>query len=350
MPWMPIHRDELDAAEQQLGVTLPAAYKARLSDPRIVAMLSHPAVGAMWPGLTMQSFVDATLQFRRATPGFPPDGVLATLPEGRYLRFWRADPKDPRTLGEMVYSWDTQRHRPSRDCTSERWVQSMIEVLHQADAGFLQQIGYPAPVVAPPPPLFSTRPCDAALMALLSLRADAAAAAVTPHSGQWLPCARLAVRGRYLAPCDLGGLPQSSDWALKVEPGFFQATVRVQMSARGDRPVIAALRLLREGTVGTVDVEGDVAAHVDVDTAALAIYDRQPFQRRVRIDERDVFADELQAVPERPCIVAAGRSLEILVVPSGEGDGRYPVRVCRDEHDAVGLQIDFIPPQPDLTR
>lgn len=347
MPWMPIHRDELDAAEQQLGVTLPAGYKARLSDARVVAMLSHPAVGAMWPGLTMQSFVDATLQFRRATPGFPPDGVLATLPEGRYLRFWMPDPKAPHRLGEMVYSWDTQRHRPLRDCTSERWVQSMVEVVHQADAGFLQQVGYPPPVVVPPPPLFGTRPCDAALLALLSLRGDAASAAVARHGGQWLPCARLAVHGRYLAPCDQGGLPQASDWALKVEPGSFLATVRVQRSTRGDRPVIAVLRLLREGAVGTV---GDVATHVDVDSAALAVYDRQPFQRRVRIDERDVFVDEMLALPQGPCIVAAGRSLEILVVPSGEGDGRYPVRVCRDEHGAVGLQIDFIPTQPDLTR
>ena len=75
MTWMPINREELSSVEQQLGIGLPAGYKARLSDPRVVAMLSHRAIGAMWPGLTMQTFVDATLQLRRATTGFPPDGA-----------------------------------------------------------------------------------------------------------------------------------------------------------------------------------------------------------------------------------------------------------------------------------
>jgi hypothetical protein len=347
MPWMPINSEELSAAEQQLGIGLPAGYKARLSDPRVVAMLSHPSIGTIWPGLTMQTFVDATLRLRRVAPGFPPDGVLATLPEGRYVRFWRPDPKNPRTLGEFVYSWDTWRHRQARDCTSDRWVQSMIEVLHQADPGFLGQIGYPAPLVTPTPPMFKTRAGDAALTALwalLSLHGEAAVAAVARQRGLWVPCARLAVRGRYLTPCDLGGLPQAADWALKVHPGVFEAEVQVRMSARGAWPVIGALRLLREDAEGRA---GELVAQVDVDAAALAIYDRQPFQRRVRIEERDAFADAMLALPERPCVVMAGRTLEILVVPSGEGDGRYPVLELRDGSDTVGLQITFLAPEPD---
>lgn len=98
MTWFPIIGDELDRVERQLGIALS-------------------------PGVTMQTFVEATTQFRRTLQGFPPDGVLATLPEGRYVRFWLPDTKAPGTLGELIYSWDTHRHREARDCTGERWVQ-----------------------------------------------------------------------------------------------------------------------------------------------------------------------------------------------------------------------------------
>lgn len=287
----------------------------------------------------MQTFVEATTQFRRTTPGFPPDGVLATLPEGRYVRFWLPATKDPGTLGELINSWDVHRHRKARDCTGERLVQSMIDVLYQSNPDYLALVGYPAPTIEPPPPLFRTRGGDAATTSLLSLRGDAARAALARSNSKWLPCARLAVHGRCLVPCDLGQLPQAADWALKVEPGIYDATVRLKISTRGDWPVITALRLVRDGAAGSAAL---AAGAVDVDTAALAIYDRQPFQRRFRIDEREAFADEMLALTGRPCVVVAGRKIEILVVPTGEGDGRYPIRELRDDHGIIGMQIEFI--------
>ncbi|MGB0128724.1 MAG: hypothetical protein WBP72_13885 [Rhodocyclaceae bacterium] len=338
MPWFPVIAEELAAAEVRLGNTLPRRYKELLLDPRIVGMLSHRAVGALSPDLTMQLFVEITAQFRRTVPGFPADGVVATFPEGRYVRFWLPDPKQPGTLGETIYSWDTQLHRKSRDCTSERWVQSMIEVLYQTEPDFLAAVGYPPPAIEPPAPLLRPRKCDERLSALLALRGDDARAALANVPEPWIPCARIAVSGRYLVPCDLGQLPQPSTWALKVEPGAYEAKVSSVMSARGDWPVITALRVVRDGCAIS---EARQVSSIDVDAAALAIYDRQPFQRSFRIEERDGFIDELMALTERPCVALVGRSVETLVVPTGEGDGRYPIFELRSGAAVVGLQAEF---------
>jgi hypothetical protein len=254
------------------------------------------------------------------------------------VRFWLPDPKRPGTLGETLYSWDTQLHRQSRDCTSERWVQSMIEVLHQTEPGVLAEVGYPPPVIKPPAPRLRTRKCDERLLALLALRGDEARAALAGIPDPWLFCAPIAVSGRYLVACDLGQLPEPPHWAFKVEPGSYGAMVRLAMSTRGDWPVIAALRVVRDGCgVG----EARRVSSLDVDTAALAIYDRQPFQRRFRIEERDGFIDELMALAERPCVALAGRALETLVVPTGEGDGSYPMFELRSGAAVVGLQVEF---------
>lgn len=338
MPWFPVIPEELAAAEARLGIALPRRYKELLADPRIARMLSHPVLGALSPDLTMPLFVEITEQFRRTVPGFPAAGVVATFPEGRYVRFWLPDPKQPGTLGETLYSLDTQLHRKSRDCTSERWVQSMIEVLHQAEPALLAEVGYPPPVIKPPAPLLRTRRCDERLLALLALRSGEARAALADIPDPWLSCAPVAVSGRYLVPCDLGQLPQTSQWASKIEPGRYLAEVRLAMSARGDWPVFAALRVVREGCNVS---EARQVASLDVDTAALALYDRQPFQRRFRIEERDGFIDELMALAERPCVALAGRSLETLVVPTGEGDGRYPIFELRSGAAVVGLQAEF---------
>jgi hypothetical protein len=338
MPWFPVIVEETASAEARLGTALPRRYKELLSDPRIIRMLSHAAIGALSPGLTMDLFVEITEQFRRTMPGFPPDGVVATTPEGRYVRFWLPDPTRPGTLGETLYSWDTQLHRQCRDCTSERWVQSMIEVLHQTEPSVLAEVGYPPPVIKPPAPLLRTRRCDERLLALLALRGDEARAALAGIPNPWLACAPIAVSGRYLVPCDLGQLPETSQWASRIEPGTYMAEVRLATSTRGDRPVIAAVRLVRDGSEVS---EARRVSSLDVDTAALAIYDRQPFQRRFRIEERDGFIDELTALAERPCVALAGRALETLVVPTGEGDGSYPIFELRSGAAVVGLQVEF---------
>jgi hypothetical protein len=338
MPWFPVIANELAASEARLGCALPRRYKELLSDPRIVRMLSHRAIGALSPNLTMPLFVDITEQFRGTEPGFPSDGVVATLPDGRYVRFWLPDSNQPGILGETIYSWDTQLHRKSRDCTGERWVQSMIEVLYQTEPGFLAEVGYPPPVVKPLAPLLRTRRCDERLLALLALRGDDARAALANVRGPWIPCTHISVSGRYLVPCDLGQLPQPSQWVLKAEPGTYETKVSLAMSARGDRPVITALRVVRDGC----DVsKARAVSSIHVDVAAMAVYDRQPFQRRFRIEERDGFVDELVALTERPCVAVAGRTLETLVVPTGEGDGSYPIFELLNGTTIVGLQVEF---------
>lgn len=340
MPWFPVHGDELNHAERQLGMALPPRYKTLLSDPRVVRLLSHDAAGALVAGLTMQDFVDATRRFRLSHAGFPAAGVLATLPAGRYVRFWLPDAGHASTLGEMLYSWDTQRQRQTRDCIGERWVQSMIEVVFQSDPSFFAEVGYPPPVRQPPPPLFRTRRCDPALMDVLALRGGPAREAVQADPGRWWPCASLQIHGRHLVVCDLGQMPQPSDRAIAVEPGRFEADVRLKMASRGEWPVAAALRLLRKGSEAPASRRLDF---VDVDTAAVAVHDRQRWQRRFRLEERDGAVDELMELAARPVVAIAGRLLEVLVVPSGEGDGRYPLFELLQGQVVVGLQIDFEP-------
>ncbi|MGB0129185.1 MAG: hypothetical protein WBP72_16210, partial [Rhodocyclaceae bacterium] len=104
------------------------------------------------------------------------------------------------------------------------------------------------------------------------------------------------------------------------------------------------LRVVRDGCAIS---EARQVSSIDVDAAALAIYDRQPFQRRFRIEERDGFIDELMALTERPCVAVAGRTLETLVVPTGEGDGSYAIFELRNGVAVVGLQVEFILANPD---
>lgn len=339
MPWFPIIAEELAAAEKALGVALPPRYKALLGDRRVQRILAHPVLGALQPEASMASFVELTEECRRTLPGFPLDGVVATDTKGRYLRFWLPDPKRAGVLGEMVYAWDTVEHKRTRDCTSEASINSMIGIVQSADPDFLAALDYAPPRAAAPKPLIERRSCDAALTALLGARGEQAKSAVTAAADTWLPCAPFDVKGRYLTLCDLGELPElSSRWSLQVEPGRFRVEVQVRLSARGDWPVVAAVRVVREGS-GVLSARR--VATVDIDHAALAIHDRQTFLTCVPPDRRESFALELLEVVERPALIVAGGGAQLLVMPSGEGDGSYPVYELQCGDHVAGCEVRF---------
>ncbi|MBK8057094.1 MAG: hypothetical protein IPK33_04160 [Gemmatimonadetes bacterium] len=339
MPWFPIIAEEIAAAESTLGVAFPPRYKALLGDRRVQRILAHPVLGALQPDASMASFVALTEECRRNLPGFPVDGVVATDTKGRYLRFWLPDPKRAGVLGEMLYSWDTLEHKRTRDCTSEASITSMIGIVQGADPDFLAALDYAPPRAVATKPLIELRSCDAALMTLLGARGGQATIATTAAADTWLPCAPFEVKGRYLTLCDLGELPErSSSWSLQVEPGRFRVEVQVRLSARGEWPVVAAVRVVREGS-GALSARR--VAAVDVDHASLAIHDRQTFLKRVPPDRREAFALELLEVRERPALVVTGGGAQLLVIPSGEGDGSYPVYELRSGDHIAGFEVRF---------
>lgn len=339
MPWFPVIEGEVEAAEAQLGVTLPPQYKALLSDPRVRQLLAHPTLGALALKATMHDFVALTQTCRRTLPGFPPDAVVATDTRGRYLRFWLPDPRRPGALGEQVYAWDTQTQRRSKDASSEAIVRSMLSVLHQATPEALVAVGYPAPAEETSAPLFRTRPCDAALSALLAKRGAEARQAIAEVADRWLPCASLTVAGRYLTPCDLGQLPErTAPWALRAQPGTYRVEVTVAHSTQGDRPIVSAVRLTRGPML---ELESIHVATVLVDHAALAIYDRQTWLKRVAPADREAFSMELLQVRELPAVLDIGGATPVVVLPTGDGDGAYPISQLRHGGESVGLEVRF---------
>lgn len=342
MPWFPVVEEEVAAAEAALGTALPSQYKALLLDPRVRQILAHPSVGALSADATMHDFVAFTARCRATLPGFPADGVAATNTPGRFVRFWRPDPQRAGVLGEMLYAWDTERQRASKDCTSEASVRTMIAVVHGAAPDFLASVGYPAPPARKSPPLFRARRGNASLSTVLAARGDAVEAMLASATDAWLPCDAFEVRGRFLVPCDLGELPEGSGhWALEVEPGRYRAEVHVTRSARSERVVIAAVRVVREERVAP---DATKVATVDVDHAALAVYDRQTFLKRVGPEQRELFSMELLETTDLPVTLETARRAHFLalVIPTGDGDGTFPVYELRDGADVVGLEIRFV--------
>lgn len=343
MPWFPVVEEQVAAAEAALGIALPPRYKALLLDPRVRLILSHPALGALAAGATMHDFVAFTSRCRETLPGFPADGVVATNTPGRFVRFWRPDPRRAGVLGEMLYAWDSERQRASKDCTSEASVRTMIGVVHGAAPDVLASVGYPAPSVRPPAPLFRACRCNEPLNTLLAARGDHADAMLASMTDGWISCGELEVRGRSLVPCDLGELPDGPGrWALAIEPGRYRVAVRATRSVRSARAVMAAVRVVREGSA---DPDARKVADIDVDHAALAIYDRHTLLRRVRPEQREQFSMELLEVTDLPATVETVRRAQFLalVVPTGDGDGTFPVYELRNGTDVVGLELRFVP-------
>ncbi|MCC7054577.1 MAG: hypothetical protein IT355_15005 [Gemmatimonadaceae bacterium] len=339
MPWFPVIPAELAQAESALGIALPIQYRTALLAPGLRQMLQHPVLGAIDPTLHMHDFVRLTAEVRRDVPEFPADGVVATVPMGRYFRFWLPDPRNPSRLADVIYSWDTVAHRKVKDCTTDAWVRLSAQIVRESDPQFFVRSGAVVRERPAPEPAVRFRAGDVALAALLAAQGAAAAVEVAGAAGRWLPCARMHVSGRHLVPRDLGQLPDGTgDPAVTVVPGEYDALVQVALSPAGDAVVVSALRLVR---AGVTDLVAEPHSVLDVDLAAVAVFDRQAFFRRVPVEAQDAVADALCAPPSMPCVAVAGRSAEVLLVPAGAGDGSYPVLVLRREGAVVGLEVRF---------
>jgi hypothetical protein len=337
VPWFPIIAEERDDAERALGIALPTRYCELLLDPRVSALLAHPSMGLLTPERRMPDFVTLTHEVRHTEPGFPADGVVATAPQGRYFRFWLPDPRDAGRLGDVRYTWDTVTHRSSRDSSDVQSVHVALQALHTAAPDAFTAVGYPPPTSdAPAASRVRVRASDE------SLRERLAHAPSPDQDDAWHTCGVLQVQGRYLTVADLGLVPDgTTQWALKVAPGPYAVTVRLRPSLCGEYTVVAAVRLLRQGCDA---FEATHAAMIDVDLAAVVLHDRQAFFAQVPVRNREAVIDALLEVDERPCVVVLGHSAESLIVPSGDGDGSYPVYALTCGAECVGLEIAFPPP------
>ena len=339
MPWFPVIATETVRVEQLLGIALPTRYTAFMLDPRLQQLFAHPSIGTLDPARSMMDFVRLTAEVRRDMPEFPATGVVATVPLGRYFKFWLPDPRNPARLGDVIYSWDTSSHRKLKDCTTDAWVRLSVQLAHDIDPVFFARVGYPLQRARDPEAAVQFRDGDPLLTALLAARGEEAAALAASVMDAWLPCARFQVSGKYLVPCDLGCLPDGArDRAVKVTPGEYEAQVQVTMSSRGDRPVLLALRVLPPG-IG--DVVATRVGVLDVDHAAVAVYDRQAFFQQVPPAARETVLDALAGPVHAPRVATVGRSGEVLTAPAGDGDGSYPVFELRRAGALVGFSIRF---------
>ena len=83
------------------------------------------------------------------------------------------------------------------------------------------------------------------------------------------------------------------------------------------------------------------AGTVETDRAAIVVFDRQQFFASVRYLDRDSFLEALTEVTDRPCKVKAGKHTHVAIVPSGEGDGSYPVYTLSVGDTLVGIEVRF---------
>jgi len=72
----------------------------------------------------------------------------------------------------------------------------------------------------------------------------------------------------------------------------------------------------------------------------MALFDRQAFFRKVPVDDREAIAMDLLNLEVTPCVMMLGQT-PILVLPTGDGDGTYPVLALRDGENPVGVEIQF---------
>ena len=339
MPDFPVIEDELEAAEAALGIRLPDVWKEKLLDPRIRRALQDKKVKALRPGDSMAKFVELTHRIRQEQPEFPRDAVVMScgqdesgrcrLDRGGFVRVCLPDKRDPTKLADYLHSWDLVRRRLIRDCSTQDWIDSEVGA---ASKELLDELGIvPRNPWGEPKPL-ATRACPSQLIDLLEGRTRFGARA-------WIACGEFRVSGRFLTPCDLGQCPSSGHPSVEVTPGVYECWLEVDRVDGRDWPIVITTRLILQGAGERSRV---TAARVDVDLAAVAIFDRQTFFKAVRSWDRDSFGEQLMGLTSPPMFVAVNRNSELFVTPSGRGDGAYPVFALTDGTRPVGLEISFV--------
>ena len=322
MTMFPVRPKEVPAIEARLGIALPPNYLRLMANLRLQGLLALPALGMLDPKLGMGEFLDYCERKRQALTGLPPDAVVAWIGMrsggmGRFSRFWLPDAKRPLHLGETEYSWDSQNRRAQRDCSNTSWLALLVDVVRPADADLLRELGFPA------------QPSKERK----ALRCHPLALDRESDGDGWRTVSPWTLSGSVVAVCDLGLEPQARDGvSVPLPPGDYELALRVE----GQR--VLALRLRSVGSSASALQQ---FATLDVDYAAVALYDRQRFFKRVRLDDRTEWVEDLCELSPCPYLAEGGRGLEVLVVPSGKGDGSYPVYLLQDATGPQGLQIDF---------
>ena len=326
--WFPVDKDELAGTEQTLGTALPTRYKAALLDQRVRAILSHQSASSFWAGMTMAQFAGFTAVLRAQQAELPPGAVVAAAvvdhetgaPVFRgYWRIWLPEKDQPRQLGPVLYSWDAVKRRKTRDCTVDAWVDTVVRVVAAADPAHLEAVGFPQP--APErkeKPFFHATPLERAKPATVSLR-----------GGTW-------------CICDGATLPVASGLVrVRAPAGNYAVELKMARTEQQPGARVAAVRLV---LLGAKAERTQPQGHVDVDHAVVALHDRDAFIKAVPSSQRDRAGHELENLQATPCVVDVKGRAQFVLVPSGRGDGTYPVNALLDGNGAVvGVEVLFIP-------
>jgi hypothetical protein len=340
MAMFPVEAEEIERVEAAIGVSLPRKYKQLLGDPKVQAALRHKKIGMLVEGKRMDDFVALTERMRATEPGFPKDGVLAfcsVAPTGEfqlafgYPRIWLPDPKAPTSLGETLYSWHLGKGRCTKDCSNKTWIDGVIDSLCQTAPEDAVSLGFQA-----------LEPKKAESLRVRSVSQDVLAALSRSwdpsQSGVWTFAGQLELSGKFMSIVDAGEQPTARSACINVGPGIYDVWMSFRKSKLGDRPVIGGLKVVLNGE----DADGlGRTLKVDVDWAAVAVYDRQAFFRATRSEEREFFCTDMAALEERPVLVKAGRKTEVLLVPTGDGDGTYEVKELREGVRVIGFVGEF---------
>jgi hypothetical protein len=347
MSLLPVIAEELEAFEARMQVKLPSYYKQSLLDERVRRVLMSFPVGVLRADDAMHTFANITEKVRATEPKFPANGVVIFCglnprtgildPSWGYLRFLRPDKKDPSRLGDSVFTWVPDRQRQLRDCSIQEWIGSHID---GARDELIAELGLVKPRVFDEKPVLRAEPCSAEVQRDLALRGAAALRRLEVLSNSWVTIATIIFKGRFASLCDAGQLPCAAE-GIKLSPGTYDVSLQVAKSSLGEWLMVSSLRVALQGAeLSKLSLRH--AARIEVDSAAVALYDRQTFFRKIPSYEQPSFLMDLAEVTELPSLLRCGKGTSVLVIPSGDGDGTYGIQSLHDGTNTVGFVVDFV--------
>ncbi len=132
------------------------------------------------------------------------------------------------------------------------------------------------------------------------------------------------------------------DWPhVAIEPGSFSLSLRIYRDEDGAHRV-SLFRIAEEGSSPIRGEKLELEMEVDFALASFCDYDLYIQAVKENEDDYEEYADELFDLMERGFGEDSFKEQTVYFVPSGFGDGEYPVFSLTDESGRiVGLECDF---------
>ena len=335
----PVFRDEVEEVEKFLGIALPPRYKELLLHPKVYDVAISKECGYLKKEVSMMEFARLTKIVKRIDPDFPRNGVVMFAPIEHveyksmwgYLRFWVPDKKKPECLSETIYSWDLDKKKKTKDCSNEDWFSWPLEDYYGKQSDIFSELD-----INPPD---DEEKIVVEVIELGAALFEQVESNVCESIAEWKKIGIYNLKGRYFTPCDYGCIPESQTTpSIRTSSGRYSAFIQTGFDQQ-HRRYISRFRLLDDLAEKDIKVRHEFS--LDIDAGSVCVFDRQSFFKQVHVDLREELGMELFEIEASLYWAKVGKSSEVIVCPSGKGDGTYKVSSLLSEGRVVGMEIDF---------